>query len=117
VSAETERDARIIAQSFLREYPNCFRLLGGDVVTLMVEGYILRRVIGALDSGRAHGQADANVLRQLRADVFNTANRLSAEQPRGAPKRDKCPSCHALVKAFVITPEGDPCPDAWHADH
>lgn len=34
--------------------------------------------------------------------------------PRGAPTRDRCPSCYALSQIFVLTADGERCPDPWH---
>lgn len=28
--------------------------------------------------------------------------------------RDHCPSCYALSQVFVLTSEGERCPDPWH---
>ncbi len=77
---EREKSAKVIAQSFLDEYPSCFNLLSGDVTTLMVEGYVLWRVLVSLSRGRIHRDHDAATIRQLVADVYNAANQLSAER-------------------------------------
>lgn len=74
-----KQDAELIARTFLKEHPRCFHLLSASVVTLMVEGFILRRVLDALTAGRPHTKADAQVIRQLVCDVFNAANRLAIE--------------------------------------
>jgi hypothetical protein len=69
------RDAELIARTFLAEHPRCFHLLKADVVMLMVEGFLFRRTIGALDRGKT---LDANTMRKLRCDVYNSANHLAA---------------------------------------
>ena len=75
-----QQDAEVIARTFLKEHPRCFHLLSASVVTLMVEGFILRRVIVSLSGGRPHTKFDADVLRRLGCDVFNAANRLSTAE-------------------------------------
>lgn len=70
------RDARIVAGTFLSLYPRCFHLLGADVVVLMVEGFVLRRVLVSM-SERIHMASDVPTIRRFVADVFNAANHLS----------------------------------------
>lgn len=37
-----------------------------------------------------------------------------AEQAGQGTKRDRCPSCFALSQVFVLTADGERCPDGWH---
>jgi hypothetical protein len=73
-----KQEADTLAKSFLKDYPQCFRMLGPDVVTLMVQGYVLRHVVDALTAGKTHYKSDAYIIQRLVSDVFNAANHLSA---------------------------------------
>jgi hypothetical protein len=91
---EELRDATLVAQTFLAQYPSCFRLLGTEVVRTMVEGFVLRRVLASMYTGQFHGKTDVDTICRFVEDIFNEANRLSAP-----PRRNvlTCTLCGAVA--------------------
>src|SRR5687767_4557978 len=54
------------------------------------------------------------LLRQACGADWARADTLCQAIERLALRVDHCPSCYALSQVFVLTAEGERCPDPWH---